>query len=60
MNVWDMSFQKIVLKAKHRRQVRMTNKGFRAHQAKLARIRAEEDVSLEEFRERMKNERGCI
>lgn len=55
-----VTFQRIVLKAKHRRQVRMTNKGFRAHQAKLARIRAEEDVSLEEFRDRMKNDRGCI
>jgi len=60
-----MSFRLIVLKAKHRRQVRKTNKGFRARQAKLARISAEDESSvlsmtLKEWMDFMRNERGCI
>ena len=63
-----MSFRLIVLKSKHRRQVRKTNQGLRAHQAKLARIREkeEEDVSdfvltmtRQEFMDYMIRRRGC-
>ncbi len=63
-----MSFQLIVLKAKHRRQVRKTNQGLRAHQAKLARNRAKDEnastfvssMTREEFMEYMHNKKGCM
>jgi hypothetical protein len=56
-----------VLKAKHRRQVRKTNQGLKAHQAKLARIRAKEEDEIdicekftaEEFADYMRRKRGC-
>jgi hypothetical protein len=45
-----MSFRSRVLAAKHRYQVHQATKGFRAHQAKLARIRAREEEEEEEYK----------
>ena len=61
-----MSYQQKVLDAKHRRQVRKTNQGLIAHQAKLARIRAKEEdhdicdkFAAEEWADYMLHRRGC-
>ena len=56
-----------VLTAKRRRQVRKTNQGLKARQAKLARIRAKEEDRLDicekftadEFADYMRLKRGC-
>jgi hypothetical protein len=66
-----MSFPSSVLKtnARHRRWLRKANNGFRAHQAKLARIRAREEEeewdltaefpTVEMFGDYMRNKLGC-
>ena len=43
-----MTYRSRGLAAKHRHQVHQATKGFRAHQAKLARIRAREEEEEEE------------
>ena len=66
-----MTYRSRVLAAKHRHQVHQATKGFRAHQAKLARIRAreEEEEEYKAFKRRfptagaflahMRDKRGC-
>jgi hypothetical protein len=63
-----MSYQSRVLKAKHLRCLHKANKGFRAHQAKLARIMAREEEewdltaefpTAEMFGDYMRNKLGC-
>ena len=64
-----MTYRSRVLAAKHRHQVHQATKGFRAHQAKLARIRAREEEEYKAFKRRfptaeafldhMSDKRGC-